>query len=98
VRHELDAEPDTVQGLGGFISRTVKGAVGGAMAEAARFAVRIPVSEVRDLRYEDGELRFGSGHKRGTHSNARFAPADAERFIQAVRARQRALGVPLAGG
>ncbi len=85
------------------MSRTVKGAVGGALEEATRFAVRVPVAEIDDLRYEDGELRIGSdrrGRGRGdrAHGNARFAPDDAERFIQAVRARQRALGLDPAGG
>ena len=108
VRREMAKETDTATGFGGFVARTVKGAVGGAMDAAARFAVRVPVSEVRDLRYEDGELRFETGRagrrergRDGRHGNgtsARFSQADAERFITAVRARQRALGVPDAGG
>ncbi len=101
VRREIDEGADSASGFGGFVARTVKGAVGGAMAEAARFAVRVPVAEVRDLRYEDGELRFGSDRgrrKHKEHTTARFTPDDAERFIRAVRARQRALGVPEAGG
>jgi hypothetical protein len=101
VRRDLYAEPDTGAGVGDFIARTVKGAVGGAMAEATRYAMRVPVGEVRELRYEDGQLRFGSGRKsgrkRGNETSARFARADAERFIAAVRARQRALGVAPAG-
>jgi hypothetical protein len=97
VRRDLDAGADTVAGLGGFVARTVKGAVGGAMTEAARYAVLIPVAEVHDLRYEDGELRVNADRRNGTKSSARFARADAERFIGAVRARQRALGVPVAG-
>jgi hypothetical protein len=101
VRRGVGEGADGGSGFGGFVARTVKGAVGGAMAEATRFAVRVPVAEVRDLRYEDGELRFGSERRRrgrDSHTGARFAPADAERFIAAVRARQRALGVPEAGG
>ncbi len=101
LRREVEAGADSASGFGGFVARTVKGAVGGAMAEAARFAVRVPVTEVRELRYEDGELRFGSDRgrrKHKEHTSARFAPDDAERFIRAVRARQRALGVPEAGG
>lgn len=105
VRQELAKESDTVSGFGGFVARTVKGAVGGAMAEATRFAVRVPVAEVRDLRYEDGQLRFETGRgrrptrdrarrladKHGSGTSARFTPDDAARFIAAVRARQRAL-------
>lgn len=108
VRQEMAKEADTVSGFGGFVARTVTGAVGGAMSEATRFAVRVPVTQVRDLRYENGHLRFETGSGRrydrdrarrrdGKHhddgTGARFSPADAERFIAAVRARQRALGV-----
>jgi hypothetical protein len=105
VRREV-GPTDTVSGFGGFVSSTVKAAVGGAMGEMMRFAVRVPVTEVRDLRYENGELRFSTREDRrggdararrrdqkGVNSSAHFAPADAERFISAVRARQRALGV-----
>lgn len=100
VRNEIGST-DTASGIGGLIASTVKGAVGGAVGEALQFAVRIPVAEIRDLRYEDGRLHFstrdGTGRRgrtgEGTNSDARFARADAERFIAAVRARQRALGV-----
>jgi hypothetical protein len=100
LRHDLVTEADTVTGFGGFVARTVKGAVGGAMAEVTRFAVRVPVAEVRDLRYEHGELHFGNDRstRDGNKTSAPFARDDAERFIRAVRARQRALGVPVTGG
>lgn len=98
VQRKLDAGADSAAGFGGFIARTVKGAVGGAMAEAARFVMRVPVAEVQDLRYENGELKVNGNHHKGMQANARFTPADAERFMNAVRTRQRALGVPVAGG
>ena len=108
VRREMAEKADTATGFGGLVARTVTGAVGGVMDVAARYAVRVPVAEVRDLRYEDGQIRFETGREGrrdrggdGRHENgmsAQFSRADAERFIAAVRARQRALGVPAAGG
>jgi hypothetical protein len=106
ARREMVKQADTTAGFGGFVARTVTGAVGGALDAASRFAVRVPVAEVRDLRYEEGQIRFRTGdegrraskHKHDGGTSARFARADAERFIAAVRARQRALGVADAGG
>ena len=86
MRREMNVEADTATGFGGFMAQTIKGAVAGGMAAATRFAVRIPVSEVREMRYENGELHLRSGKK--NNMNARFAEADAERFMAAVRARQ----------
>ena len=86
MRHEVAAETDTASGLGGFVAQTIKGAVAGGMAAAARFTVRVPVSEVHDMRYEDGQLRIRSG--KDSKLNARFTQGDAERFMAAVRARQ----------
>lgn len=95
VRRDVDAGADSANGLGGLVSRTVKAAVGGAVGEVMRFSVRLPVADIEDVRYEDGELhlamrgdRGGRGHKNGG-SSARFAREDAERFAAAVRARQR---------
>lgn len=87
MRHEMAAQADTASGFGGFVARTVKGAVTGAMAEAAHFTLRVPAREVRDLRYEGGELRFRTGKNSST--SARFDRADAERFIAAVHARRQ---------
>jgi hypothetical protein len=88
VRREMeaDASGDTA-GFGGFVSRTVKGAVSGAMGAAAHFALRVPVAQVRDVRYEDGQLSFRTG--KDDRTSARFTPDDAERFMAAVRARQQ---------
>jgi hypothetical protein len=106
ARRAMAKQADTAAGFGGFVARTVTGAVGGALDAASRFAVRVPVTEVRDLRYEEGQIRFRTGdegrrgrkHEHDGGTSARFARADAERFIAAVRARQRALGVADAGG
>jgi hypothetical protein len=86
VEREMAAKADT-SGFGGFVARTVKGAVSGAMSAASHFALRVPVADVRDLKYRDGQLRFRTGAN-GTTS-ARLDPDDAERFIAAVRARQQ---------
>lgn len=97
IRHAVDTSGAPASGFGGLVSSTVKAAVGGALGEVARFAVLLPVRDMKELRYENGELHFGTGDRpmgrKGTSGNARFAPADAERFIAAVRARQRALGI-----
>lgn len=97
MRRAVDTSGAPASGFGGFVSSTVKAAVGGALSEVAHFAVLLPVREIKELRYENGELHFGTGvragGRKGTSGNARFAPADAERFIAAVRARQRAPGI-----
>lgn len=97
MRHAVDTSGAPTSGFGGFVASTVKAAVGGAMGEMARFAVLLPVRDIKELRYENGTLHFGTADgrlgRKGTSGDARFAPADAERFMAAVRARQRALGV-----
>ena len=86
VEREMAAGADTA-GFGGFVARTVKGAVSGAMSAASHFALRVPVAEIRDVEYHDGRLRFRTGPKNTT--TARLNAEDAERFIAAVRARQQ---------
>ncbi|HEY0780490.1 MAG TPA: hypothetical protein VGD56_21215, partial [Gemmatirosa sp.] len=105
VRQEVNTGTDSAEGsFAGFIKSTVAGAVGSAM----RFVIRTPVRDIKSARYEDGELRIesrGSGLHGGTFSvggkqhsdhdaeHTAFARADAERFIAAIDARRRALGV-----
>jgi hypothetical protein len=82
-------------GLGGSIERMVKSTVQSAVTHRVTF----PVSDVRDVRYEDGEIRFEWNRKptslfdqtkiNGKPFLASFRPDDAERFVQAVRARLR---------
>ena len=95
VEHALDTS--SKGGIGGLITRSVSGVVGNALG----FVVRIPVSEIDDVRYEDGQIRIDSGHGHGhfstgdrgnDHSDARFSPEDGERFVAAVKARKAALG------
>jgi hypothetical protein len=82
-------------GLGGSIERMVKSTVQSAVTHRVTF----PVSDVRDVRYEDGEIRFDWNRKptnlfeqtkvNGRPFLASFRPDDAERFVQAVRAKLR---------
>ena len=85
-------------GIGGTIARSVSGIVGSAMA----FVVSIPVREIEDVRYDDGRIlfdtrgekshfRIGGRNVGDRDSHARFSPADGERFVAAVKARQSAL-------
>ena len=103
VRQEVNASADSSAGsFTGFIKSTVAGAVGSAMS----FVIRTPVRDIKSARYDDGELRIetrGGGLNNGTFSvgshkdtdkhPTTFARADAERFVAAIEARQRALGV-----
>ena len=77
-------------GLVGMINKTVSRAVTGAMG----FMVRVPASEVENLRYEDGHIRFEVRNndtkvkmKNNNSDNAVFAESDARRFIDAVKKR-----------
>lgn len=85
--------------VAGAVGSAVKGAVGTAMG----FRMRVPASEITELRYENGELRFrvkgggmnfntDGGAKRNDESTGAFTETDAERFITAVRAAQARSG------
>lgn len=101
VRKNIAGADSASGNFGNFIKQTVAGAVGSAMS----FVMKTPVRDIRTARYENGELRlesdggplhhgtFSVGHKRDGKNHTTFAPADAERFIAAIEARQRALGV-----
>ena len=95
AQHATDTAGVHATGLGGSIERMVKSTVRSAVAHRVSF----PVSDVRDVRYEDGEIRFDWNHKptglfeqtkvNGKPFLASFRPEDAERFVDAVRARIR---------
>ena len=102
VRRKLDAKVDSASGnFGSFIARTVTGAVGSAMT----FVMKTPVRDIKSARYENGELRIEAnsgliGHttiNTGGHHHdntpTTFSPADGQRFVDAIDARRRALGV-----
>ena len=95
VSNELEAKADGKSDLGAAITRSVGKAESGAMG----FVVRVPVTDVENLRYENGQIRFDTrgGNVRmmskgnNTSDNARFSPEDALRFIDAVQRKQAAM-------
>lgn len=98
VKKDIDTSAADKGGFASAITKSVGSVVSGAMG----FVVRIPVEQVRNLRYENGKIRFdvsGGGVKVNTsdknNGNTEFAEEDAKRFIDAVEARQRAKGVAM---
>jgi hypothetical protein len=102
IRNQLDtsASQDT-SGLGASISQIVKKSVAGAIGTHAAF----PLSDIRDIRYEGQQIVFDwkdGGHHQifgGTKVNGgrvsnSFRPEDADRFIEAVRARMARRNAP----
>jgi hypothetical protein len=99
VRSEVDSSTGDAGAIGAMIGRAVGSAVGGAMG----FVVRLPVEDVENVRYEEGAVRFesrrnasfsfGTGRDGGEGKGLRFAAADGERFVEAVKQRQRELGI-----
>jgi hypothetical protein len=93
VRQETDSASVHGSGLGGSIERMVKSTVQSAVSSRVSF----PVSDVRDVRYENGAIRFDWNHRptrlfdqtkvNGKPLLESFRPDDAERFVQAVRAK-----------
>jgi hypothetical protein len=100
VKGALDssAAKDTM-GLGGSIGQIVKKSVAGAIGTHATF----PVADIRNIRYEHDQIVFewadGTSHRffnsevkvNGTKASKTFRPEDAQRFIEAVKARQAEL-------
>ena len=98
VKAQVDSSVKEDAGaIGGLIGQSVGKIVGGAMG----FVVRVPVQDIENVRYEDGRIQFeskgntkfsmsGRGNEHGDGKNgARFSPEDGERFVEAVKARQR---------
>jgi hypothetical protein len=90
---ETSASHDT-SGLGASISQIVKKSVAGAIGTHAVF----PLSEIRDVRYEHGQMifdwkdggkhqLFGNTKVDGEQVSNSFRAEDAQRFIDAVRLR-----------
>lgn len=99
IRAELEssARTDDTTGLGGSIAQFVKKTV----ADKIGTHVVHPITEIRDIRYEDGEIVIedARGNKTRLFSSVKvnkqplsksFLPEDAQRFVEAVRARKRA--------
>jgi len=88
-------------GIGGLIASTVKQTV----ANTIGTHVTYPLSDIREIRYEDGQLivermngretrLFGDTKVNGTEQGKTFEEAEAQRFIRAVHARKQQLGQP----
>lgn len=98
VRNDLDTNKVEGEGFGASIERLVKKSVSAALAKQ----VEIPLSDVRDVRYENGRIEFDWRSKpainpENTKNDGRdmlssFSPADAQRFVDAVKARKKELG------
>ncbi len=98
LRHHVDgeiarefAEDSASSTLGRWVQRKTADLVSKGMS----FEFSIPVSEIEDARYEDGEvqfeyrsgrkLKFNSFKNDGRSPLSDFQPEDAERFVEAVR-------------
>ena len=101
---QIKAKIDTstskdTSGLGASISSMVKRSVAGAIGTHAAF----PLTDIRDLRYVNGQVTFDwtDGRERpifentninGTKASKSFREEDVQRLIAAVRARKAELG------
>jgi len=98
AREQTDTAKVTSGGFAGDIEKMVKGSVQSAIGTRVSF----PLSAVRDVRYDNGRIVFDwNGKSPGIFDHTKmngkpllesFAPADAQRFVDAVRARKRATG------
>jgi hypothetical protein len=98
ARKSIDTATVKSSGLGASVERLVKSSVSSAIGTR----VVVPLTAVKDIRYEDGKLQFDWNGKPVTFfENAKvndkpvmesFRPEDAQRFVDVVRARKRALG------
>ena len=98
ARHETNADAVQGTGVGASIERMVKSGV----QTALNTRVAIPISALNDVRYEHGAIVFDWKKKptafvktsvNGKPIMESFSPADAQRFVDAVRARKRARGL-----
>ena len=95
ARRETDTAGVHATGLGGSIERFVKSTVQNAVSTRVSF----PVSAVKDVRYQDGAIRFDWKERptrlfdqtkvNGKPFLESFRPDDAQRFVDAVRAKLR---------
>ena len=102
IRTQMDTEKvKDSAGLGGSIASLVKSAIGGAIGTH----LQVPLSDLKDIRYENGRLVFewnkgmehsifgnGKVEVNGKRQDNSFRPADAQAFIDAVHARKKELG------
>lgn len=98
VRHDTDTGAVKGSGFGSEIERMVKGSVQSALGTR----IAIPLSAVRDVHYDGRKIVFDwNGKSRTPFSHVKvgdkdalesFSAEDSQRFVDAVRARKRALG------
>lgn len=95
--NKVDKSKEAKDGLGSMIEGIVKKSVAAGLGEVFDKARGFPVSDLKDVRYEAGSIVFDF-NKRPTFSFielkennepflSHFAPADAERFVSAVRVK-----------
>jgi hypothetical protein len=98
VRSELQARgPEESSGLGGRIAATVKSTV----ADNIGLHVVYPVRDIQDIRYVNGRIVIDQNGRAtslfrnvkvdGSRETSSFREEDAQRFIEAVRARREQL-------
>ena len=97
VRRETDTRTVSGSGFGASIEKMVKGTVQSALGTR----ISVPVASVKDVRYDGQRLvfewygkppeHFGTAKINNKDVMASFSPEDAQRFVVAVRARQRSL-------
>jgi hypothetical protein len=98
AKHETDTGAVSGSDFGASIERIVKGTVQSALGTRVAF----PISALNDARYESGKIVFD--WKENTHVFVKtningkpmlesFRPEDAQRFVEAVRARKSARGL-----
>ncbi|MGH7670172.1 MAG: hypothetical protein ACRENQ_11840 [Gemmatimonadaceae bacterium] len=101
IRHDMDTSQHADTGLGASIADLVKKKVAGAIGTHAVYRL----AALRDVQYENGRLIFdwkSGGHDtmfrnvmvNGDRADDSFRQEDAQRFIAAVHARQKQLGLP----
>ncbi len=99
MKEDAESDADEKSAIGQMIKGVVKSTVTGAMREVFEKSRGFPVSSLRDVSYESGAIEFQFGHKptwNFEHINSddeplleQFHPADAARFVGAVRAQMK---------
>lgn len=99
VKQSTDEKDTARSALGQVVQGVVQNAVTGALSEVFDKARGFPVSTLRDVKYEDGAIRFEYVSEPAWTFDSfkvdkeplleQFHPADAARFVGAVRARLR---------
>ncbi len=99
MKEDAAADSEENSAIGQMIKGVVKSTVTGAMREVFEKSRGFPVSDLRSVDYDDGAIQFTYDHKptwNFDHVNTdneplleQFHPADAARFVGAVRSRMK---------